>query len=76
MNIAVKKEKILGLSPQEAIDEYATMNLEITIDDSLPLHTQQGLVIHAVIENYCLAWTHDKVDELGELIIGALGELG
>ena len=56
--------------------EYATCNLEITVDDALPIELQRELVIHAVIENYFRSIEHSKIDEITELIVEALDELG
>ena len=56
--------------------EYAVTTCEIYVDPDLPLRTQRALVIHAVIENFCPSWEHTKIEELEDLIINALDELG
>ena len=73
MNIIVRKE---GSShSHETGGEYAILALEIIVDDNLPLDTQEKLVVHAVIENYCRSWQHSKVEELTEYIWDALEQL-
>ena len=61
MNIKVIKEEIIGLSPQEAVEEYAVSSLVIHLDVNMPPETMRSLAVHAVIENFCSSWTHDKV---------------
>ena len=75
MRVSVLQEDLIGLSPEETIDEYATCDLKIYVDKSLPYEIKQNLVIHAVIENFCLSWPHDKVEELGALIREALQDI-
>ena len=55
--------------------EYATCNLEITVDDALPIELQRELVIHSVIENYDRSMPHEKVEELTGFICEALDQL-
>ena len=75
MNITVYREEILGLSSEEVVEEYGVLNLDIHLDQNLPIRTQQNLVIHAVIENYCGSWVHEKVEELEGHIREALDQL-
>ena len=75
MNITVIKEPLVGLSSQDVVCEYARLKLEIHIDENISPHLQRNLVIHSVIENYCRSWTHDKVEQLEELIIDGLDQL-
>ena len=56
--------------------EYSVPNLEIYIDPDLPMRTQRGLVIHAVIENYFRSIEHSKVEEITEFIQESLDQLG
>jgi hypothetical protein len=55
--------------------ECVAMNIEITVDKSLDLRVQRNLVLHGVIENFCLSWPHDKVEELVDDISNALDQL-
>jgi len=75
VNITVHREEMLGLSPEEVVEEYGLLNLEIHVDKTLPYRTQQNLVIHAVIEGFCRNWPHDKVEELEGYIRDALDNL-
>jgi hypothetical protein len=52
--------------------EYAIADLTIFVDTNLPYPVQKDLVIHSVIENYCMSWTHDKVEELTDHVMLAL----
>ena len=74
MNIKIIKENI-----SEYMDvhggECATFRLEIIVDENLTERSQRNLVIHAIIENYCRSWVHDKVDELTQYIGDALDQL-
>lgn len=54
---------------------YATCEVKITVDSSLDPHEQRNCIIHEVIENVCLSWSHDKVNELEVLISDALDQL-
>jgi O-acetyl-ADP-ribose deacetylase (regulator of RNase III) len=74
MNIEVRKED-LGDYSLDMGGECACANVEIIIDKRLSPRQQRSRVIHAVIENYCRSWSHDKVDELEELIMEALDKL-
>ena len=75
MIIKVIKEPLLPFSDQEPICEYGRTTLEIHIDDSVDYVLQRASVIHTVIENFCCAWPHDKVEELETLIIDGLDQL-
>ena len=75
MNIKVHKEKLLNKSSQEPVCEHANLNLDIYIDTKIPRRLQENLVIHAVIENYCPSWVHDKVDALEGYIRDGLDKL-
>ena len=76
MNLEIVKESMFGLSDQEAIEEYAENSLTIHLDENLPLRAQRTLVLHAVLENYFPCLTHEKVEELEELMIDALDKIG
>ena len=55
--------------------EYATCDVVIYVDETLPLEEQRELVIHAVLENYFRSIPHDKIDELTSFITEALSML-
>ena len=73
MNISVKKleSKFSHLTGGEC----TAVDMEIEVDTTLPFKEQQGLIIHTIVENYCRSWTHDKVEELTDLIQDALDKL-
>lgn len=56
--------------------EYAVPVLDIYVDSRLPRKTQQMLVVHAVIENFCRNWAHSKVEELCDYLDEAIEQLG
>ena len=65
MNINLNFEDI----PDDLVDgEYALCDLSIYLEKSLTYRTMRLLVIHAIVENFCQPWPHDKVDELVEHI--------
>lgn len=74
MNIKVIKED-LGENALELGGECACAELEILIDPRLSLRQQRSRLIHAIIENFCPSWVHDKVDELEDLIAEGLDQL-
>ncbi len=74
MNITIKKEDISAYVDVHG-GEYARSQLEITVDSSLDERIQRNLVIHAVIENFCLPWSHDKVEDLTNYISDALDQM-
>lgn len=53
----------------------AVSELTITIDPGLPIQAQKEIVIHEVIEGYLPFLTHDKVEDLTEILINALDEI-
>ena len=55
--------------------EYATVDITIHVDPRLPVRTQRMLVIHSIIENYCMSWSHNKVEELCSFIEDGLDDL-
>ncbi|MFH1231755.1 MAG: hypothetical protein V1709_09695 [Planctomycetota bacterium] len=55
--------------------EYSTCDVEIYIDPKLPLRTQRGLVIHAVIEIYFPSLYHSVIEEIEDLLQDALDQL-
>ena len=73
MNILVKRED--SVYSHLTGGETAVLNVEISVDTTLPSETQRELVIHAVVECYCRSWPHDKIEELTELIQKALEQL-
>ncbi len=76
MNITVIQERgSRKIRSHETGGEYATNDVTIYVDKNLPHRTKQSLVIHSVIENYCLPWEHKKVEELADLIMEALDKL-
>lgn len=75
MNITIKQESILPYCAQEAIEEYAIASLEIHIDSSMRYEAKRHLIIHAILENYCRSWPHEKIEELEEFIADALIQL-
>ena len=56
--------------------ESAACTLEITLDANLSFDMKVERVIHAIAENYCRSWGHDKVEELTELIMQGLEQIG
>ena len=67
-----------GLDPENSValgGEYATCDVSVIVDSTLPLRTQRILVIHAILENYNPSWVHDKIDELTALIEDGLDQL-
>jgi len=54
---------------------YAVPEVTIEVDGTLPLRIQRKLVIHEVLENYLRATSHDKIEELTDLIQEALDKL-
>ncbi len=73
MNIKVIEED-LHKTP-ELGGECAVCDLVISIDKNIGFRSKQKSVIHAVIENYCRHWTHDKVEQLEDFIMDALDQL-
>lgn len=55
--------------------EYAELTLDIHVDKTLIPERQRELIIHAIVENYCRSWPHDKVEELTEKIMDGLEKL-
>lgn len=55
--------------------EETAQHVEISIDRTLYPYEQEGLVIHSIVETYCLSWPHDKIDELTEYIQEGLEQL-
>ena len=74
MNIKVSEEDIIS-KMEEPSGECAICNLEIIIDKNIDPRAKQRLVIHAVIENYCRSWMHEKVEQLEDFIMDALDQL-
>ena len=75
MNIKIIKEDGLPVHLAEVGGECAACNLELSVDQSLPIRTQRILVIHAVIENYNRGMSHSKVEQLTGFIEDALDKL-
>jgi len=74
MKIIVNKEDIKDYMDVHG-GECAAVTVEITVDKSLKKRTQRNLIIHAVLESFCSPWTHEKVEELGDLLEEALDQL-
>ena len=74
MNITVTKEDIKDYFDIHG-GECAKVSLEITVDPSLEPRVQRNLVMHAVVENFCMTWTHEKVEELIDFLEDALDQL-
>ena len=55
--------------------EFAIQRLDITIDKNIDIRDQRVNVIHAILESFFLSVTHDKIDELTQLISDGLDEL-
>jgi len=55
--------------------EYAIANIDIYIDETIPMRAQRERVIHAIVENFSRGMCHDKVDELTEFLIEGLDKL-
>jgi len=75
MNITVKREHLHPNHLSGTGGEYAIAMLEIYVDDSLPERTQQEMVIHSIIENYCRNWAHNNVEQLTEYIQEGLDQI-
>ena len=73
MNIRVVKDSEMPTDLTGG--EYTVAKIDIYIDPDLDTRSQELLVIHAVIENYCRNWEHDKVEELCDLIEEGLDRL-
>ena len=73
MNIKVIKSRDVPVA--ETGGEYATLCLEIYVNNKLPMRDQRLLVIHSVIENWFPAVTHDKIESLTNDIEEALDQL-
>jgi len=72
MNINLNFEEI----PDDSVDgEYGIPTLDIYIDKDLSYRTQRTLVIHAIVENFCVPWTHEIVEQLVAHIEFGLNEL-
>jgi len=56
--------------------EYAISCVDIFVNKDLSERTKRELIVHAVIENYCPSWGHDKVEELTGLIQDGFDQLG
>ena len=52
--------------------ECAVCDLTIYVSNTLDARDKREVIIHAVIENYCRSWPHDKVNQLTEFIQDAL----
>ena len=74
MNVTILKEE---LHPSYMTGGgCAIFELTIIVDPSLPPQSQQEVIIHEVIEGYFPCLPHDKVDEITEILIKALEEIG
>ncbi len=76
MDIQVTQAKFTKYDKHRTGGASAVIVLDISVDSSLPMEQQRGLVIHEVIEGYCRNWAHEQVEELEQLITYALGQLG
>ena len=54
---------------------YAECDLTVHVDSKLSREEQRGIVLHEVIENWLPSISHDKVDELTDLLVLALSQL-
>ena len=73
MDVGVTKDKKVPIDLTGG--EYATCHLEIFVNNKLPIRMQRINTIHAVIENFLIFMTHDKIDELTSLVEDALDKL-
>lgn len=55
--------------------EFAIQRLDIVIDENIDIRYQRINVIHAILESFFLSVTHDKIDEVTQLISDGLDEL-
>ena len=75
MDIQVILSKFTKRDRHNTGGAYASTEVSINVDSSLPPVEQRRLVIHEVVEAYNLNWAHKQVVELEELIVYALGQL-
>ncbi len=73
MNISVKK--VSNDYSWQTGGGCAVANLEIEVDETLPIEIQRSLVIHEIIENLFWFLPHSKVDEVEEMFSDALSQL-
>lgn len=55
---------------------FAECDITIHVDKNLSPEERQEIVIHEVVENWLPSISHSKVDEMTDLLIEALLQLG
>ncbi len=55
--------------------EFAIQRLDIVIDKNIDIRYQRINVIHAILESFFRSVSHDKIDEVTQLIADGLDEL-
>jgi len=73
MNVTILKEE--GHPSYMTGGGCAISELTVIIDPSLPLPSQRETIIHEIVEGFLPCLSHDKVDELTEILNKALEEL-
>jgi len=74
MEVKVSKEDINRYEDVHG-GAYAHQSLHVGVDKDLDIRVQRHLVLHEVIEVFCMPWTHEKVEELVDLLADALDQL-
>ena len=74
MEIRVRTEDISAYMDIHG-GECVSVTVDILVDKNLPARVQRNLVMHGVIENYFRSISHDKVEEVTEILSDALDQL-
>lgn len=72
MNIKIIKENLHSLTDQMG---YSVNMCEVHVDDTLDERTQSEIVIHEILEAYLPSLSHERIDDLTELIVEGLDQL-
>ena len=74
MNVTIHREKM-----DDYLDvhggECALSEVHIYVAEDLDPRVQRNLVIHAIIENYFRSISHDKIEELTDILCDSLDSL-
>jgi len=71
LNITVSLENIAP----KIIGGYSINNVEIYVDENLDCQSKREVIIHEVLEAFLPSWSHDKIDELTDLLTNSLSIL-
>jgi hypothetical protein len=75
MEISLKLQKQASVFSAFTGGGYATQEITIYIDDSLPYTTQREIVIHEIIESLLFIAEHEKLDIISTTINDAIEKL-